>query len=133
MREYRRAQEQAKGKAGNRLRLALESELPMEELVSRAREDLESFATEIGLTIIRQVMEAEIQKKVGPWGRQPVRRHGQQPGYVIFGGRKVQLERPRLRSREGKESGVGQLCGLSRERQNAASGGAPVDTAMLDP
>ena len=106
MREYRRAQEQAKGKAGNRLRLALESELPMEELVSRAREDLESFATEIGLTIIRQVMEAEIQKKVGPWGRQPVRRHGQQPGYVIFGGRKVQLERPRLRSREGKEVGL---------------------------
>jgi len=106
MREYRRAQEQAKGKAVNRLKLALESELPMEELVSRAREDLESFATEIGLTIIRQVMEAEIQKKVGPWGRQPVRRHGQQPGYVIFGGRKVQLERPRLRSREGKEVGL---------------------------
>ena len=41
MREYRRGQEQAKGKAEERLRLALESELPMEELVSRAREDLE--------------------------------------------------------------------------------------------
>ena len=52
MREYRRRQEQAKGKAEERLRLALESELPMEELVSRAREDLESLATEIGLRII---------------------------------------------------------------------------------
>jgi transposase-like protein len=78
----------------------------MEELVSRAREDLESFATQIGLTIIRQVMEAEIQTKVGQWGQQPVRRHGRQPGYVIFGGRKVKLERPRLRSREDKEVGL---------------------------
>src|SRR5256885_8667707 len=51
-------------------------------------------------------MEAEIQRKVGQWGQQPVRRHGQQPGYVIFGGRKVQLERPRLRSREDKEVGL---------------------------
>ena len=106
MRQYRRTQEQAKGKAEDRLKLAVESELPIEELVSRAREDLESFATEIGLTIIRQVMEAEIQQKVGRWGQQPVRRHGQQPGYVIFGGRKVQLERPRLRSREDKEVGL---------------------------
>ena len=106
MRQYRRMQEQAKAKAENRLRLALESKLPMEELVSRASEDLESFATEIGLTIICQVMEAEIQTKVGRWVQQPVRRHGQQPGYVVFGGRKVQLERPRLRSREDKEVGL---------------------------
>lgn len=106
MRKYRRMQEQAKAKADNRLRLALESQLPMDELVSRAREGLEGLAREIGLTIIRQVMEAEIEMKVGRWGQQPVRRHGQQPGYVIFGGRKVQLERPRLRSREDKEVGL---------------------------
>jgi len=106
MREYRRRHEQAKGKAENRQRLALEAHLPMEELVSRAREDLEGFATEIGLTVIRQVMEAEIQKKVGRWGQQPVRRYGQQPGYVIYGGRKVKLQRPRLRSREDKEVGL---------------------------
>jgi len=106
MRQYRRKHEQAKRKAENQLRLALESQLPMEELLSRAREDLEGLAAEIGLTIIRQVMEAEIQKKIGRWGQQPVRRYGQQPGYVILGGRKVQLERPRLRSREDKEVGL---------------------------
>ena len=106
MKQYRRTPEPAKGKAQNALRLALPSELPMQELVSHAREDLEGFATEIGLTIIRQVMEAEIQTKVGRWGQQPVRRHGQQPGYVVFGGRKVKLERPRLRSREDKEVGL---------------------------
>ena len=106
MRQYRRAQEQTKRKAQNRTRLALEAQLPMEDLVSRAREDLEGFAVEIGLTIIRQVLEAEIQNRVGSWGQQPVRRHGHQPGYIIFGGRKVQLERPRLRSRDDKEVGL---------------------------
>jgi putative transposase len=106
MRHYGRTQGQAKGKAVDRLRLSLESELPMKELVSRAREDLESLATEIGLRIIGQVMEAEVQTRLGRWGQQPVRRHGQQPGYVIFGGRKVQMERPRLRSREDKEVGL---------------------------
>src|SRR5215472_11469492 len=99
MRQYRKRQEPAKEKAEDRLRLALGTELPIAELVSHAREDLEGLATQIGLTIICQVLEAEIEKKVGRWGQQPVRRHGRQPGYVIFGGRKVQLERPRLRSR----------------------------------
>lgn len=95
MRKYRREQEQANRKAQNRLRFAIESKLPMEELVKGARQDLEGLATEIGLVIIRQVMEAEIQQKVGQWGQQPIRRHGEQPGYVIFGGRKVKLQRPR--------------------------------------
>jgi putative transposase len=103
MRQYLRKQEQAKGKAEDRARLALEAELPLEELITGAREDIERFAAELGLTIIRQVMEAEIQQKVGRWGQQPVRRHGRQRGYVIFGGRKVNLERPRLRSRAAKE------------------------------
>jgi transposase-like protein len=103
MRQYRRTQEQAKEKAEDRLRLALGTDLPIAELVRHAREDLEGLVTQIGLTIICRVMEAEIEKKVGRWGQQPVRRHGRQPGYVIFGGRKVQLERPRLRSREDKE------------------------------
>jgi putative transposase len=101
MRQYRRMPGQANVKADDATTWALP--WPMEEVVRRAREDLESFATQIGLTIIRQVMEAEIEEKAGRWGQQPVHRHGQQPGYVIFGGRKVRLERPRLRSREDKE------------------------------
>src|SRR5262245_3464518 len=115
MRQYRKRQEAAKGKAEGGPSLALESELPMEELVSRAREDLEGLATEIGLTIIRRVMEAEIQMKLGRWGQQPVRRHGQQPGYVVFGGRKVKLQRPRLRSRQDKEVGLDSYTAFQEE------------------
>lgn len=75
----------------------------MDELIAGARQDIEAFAAELGLTIIQRVMEAEIGQKVGQWGQQKTHRHGRQPGYVIYGGRKVSLERPRLRSREDKE------------------------------
>jgi transposase-like protein len=94
---------QAKQKAENTTRMALEAQLPMDELIAGARQDIEAFAAELGLTIIQRVMEAEIGQKVGPWGQQKTHRHGHQPGYVIYGGRKVSLERPRLRSREDKE------------------------------
>ena len=103
MRKYKRQIEQAKQKAENTTRLALEAQLPMSELIAGVREDIEGFVAELGLTIIQRVMEAEIDQKVGPWGRQQSHRHGHQPGYVIYAGRKVSLERPRLRSREEKE------------------------------
>src|SRR6267378_6490503 len=106
MRKYRRQNEQTKQKAENRCRLALEAQLPMEELMAGARADIETFVAELGLTIIQSVMEAEIQQRLGQWGQQPVFRHGQQPGYVVFGGRKVRLERPRVRSREHTEVGL---------------------------
>ena len=103
MRRYRRAVTQAKEKAANKERLMLEAQLPMDELIAGVRDDVEAFAAELGLLIIQRVMEAEIEQRTGQWGQQPVWRHGRQPGYVIFGGRKVTLERPRLRSPDQKE------------------------------
>jgi transposase-like protein len=100
---YRSQSQQAKEKAINEEKLSLEVPLPMEELIAGARDDIEAFVAQMGLIMIQGIMEAEIQKKVGRWGRQPMHRHGRQPGYVIFGGRKVSLERPRLRSREDQE------------------------------
>jgi putative transposase len=103
MRKYKRQMEQAKQKAENTQRLALEGQLPLAELIAGAREDIEAFAAKLGLKVIQQVMEAEIQQELGQWGKQPNHRHGHQAGYVVYGGRKVSLERPRLRSREDKE------------------------------
>jgi transposase-like protein len=103
MRRYKRQIEQGKEKAENTARLLLEAQLPMEELIAGVREDVEAFAAELGLTIIQRVMEAEIDQKVGKWGQRQTRRHGHQSGYVVYAGRKVTLERPRLRSREDKE------------------------------
>jgi transposase-like protein len=103
MRKYKRQREQAKQKAEHATRLVLEAQLPMSELIAGVREDIEGFAAELGLTIIERVMAAEIAQKVGRWGQQKSHRHGHQPGYVIYAGRKVRLERPRLRSREDQE------------------------------
>src|SRR5215469_8305522 len=103
MRKYRRAMAQAKEKEANKQRLMLEAQLPIEELVAGLRDDVEVFAAELGLMIIQQVMAAEIQRKTGRWGQQKLWRYGRQPGYVIFGGRKVTLQRPRLRHPNNQE------------------------------
>src|SRR5947199_10665183 len=87
----------------NRERLSLEAQLPMSELIAGVSQDIEGFAAELGLTIIQRVMAAEIDQKVGCWGQQQSHRHGHQTGYVIYAGRKVTLDRPRLRSREDQE------------------------------
>jgi transposase-like protein len=106
---------QAKLKAENRARLTLEAPLPMSELIAGVREDIETFAAELGLMVIQRVMDAEIQQKLGRWGRQPVHRHGHQPGYVIYGGRKVSLERPRLRNRENQEVALASYQAFQRD------------------
>src|SRR5437667_3590627 len=103
MRKYQRQMEQAKEKAANREKMSLEAQLPLDDLLAGVAQHIEASAAELGLTVIQKVLEAEVQQKVGRWGQQPACRHGHQPGYVIYGGRKVRLERPRLRSREDKE------------------------------
>ena len=79
IRKYRRQIEQAKEKAENRTRLALEARLPMRELIAGVAEDIERFAAELGLTIIQRVMEAEIQQKVGQY---PAHKAKQVQAYV---------------------------------------------------
>jgi transposase-like protein len=103
MRKYLRQIEQAKQKPEHATGLALEARLPMSELIAGVREDIEGFAAELGLTIIQRVMAAEIERKTGRWGQQKSHRHGHQPGYVVYAGRKITLARPRLRSREDQE------------------------------
>ena len=76
----------------------------MEELLAGIRNDIEAFSAEVGLKIIQGVMEQEISRKVGKWGKQCAWRHGHQPGYVVFSGRKVPMERPRLRDGRGERS-----------------------------
>ena len=49
------------------------------------------------------MLSAEIQDRTGERGRQVAYRHGHQPGYVVWGGRKVAVDRPRLRTKGGGE------------------------------
>jgi putative transposase len=77
--------------------LTMQLELPMAELIAGACDSIEALCGQIGLRIMLAVMQREIELKTGPWGVQQNYRHGKQKGYVVYAGRKLALQRPRLR------------------------------------
>lgn len=100
--QYRSHGQQTKSKSKQN-HLSLECVLPMAELIGGMRAEIERFSAEVGLQIMRLVMEEEIASRLGGHGNQSHYRHGRQGGYVVFSGRKTVLERPRLRAVDGKE------------------------------
>ena len=87
----------------NQLLALLGSQVPVKDLVDGVRHDIETIAAQFGMAIIQAIMDAEISSRVGPWGKQKAHRHGSQPGFIVYGGRKVSLQRPRLRSADHQE------------------------------
>jgi putative transposase len=87
--------------------MLVEVPLPMVEVWEELQAEVEQLTGQAGLRIIRAILENEVTRRVGP-SHQPgpesgAVRWGRQPGYVVFGGRKVAIERPRVRTRKGKE------------------------------
>jgi len=78
-------------------------DLPMLEIILQSKAEVEALSAQAGLKIIHHFLEEEIQQRCGPRGQQSACRHGQQPGYVVFAGRKVSIAKPRLRAKAGKE------------------------------
>jgi putative transposase len=75
------------------------------ELVGELREGLLALAVGTGLQVMAAMMEADVTAVCGPKGRHdPQRtatRHGHGAGSVILGGRRVPVERPRMRAVDG--------------------------------
>ena len=75
------------------------------ELVGAAQEGLLALSVGVGLGVLTELMEEEVGEVVGPKGRHdPERvavRHGHEPGEVTLGGRRVGVERPRVRLADG--------------------------------
>jgi transposase-like protein len=75
------------------------------DLAGTAREGLLALAVGTGLGVLDSLLEADVDRLVGPKGRhQPDRvavRHGTQPGRVTLGGRRVRVDRPRVRRADG--------------------------------
>ena len=84
-------------------------ELPvsMAEVIGGVSAEIERLAGEAGLLIMQSVMNAEVESLAGPKGRhdptRQVTRWTGQSGYVVLGGKKVKIIKPRVRSMEGKE------------------------------
>lgn len=85
------------------------------ELVGAAREGLLALSVGVGLAVLGELMEEEVEGVVGPKGRHnPERsavRHGHEAGEVTLGGRRVAVSRPRARGADGKSE-----LGLSTSR-----------------
>jgi putative transposase len=77
------------------------------ELAGVAREGLLALAVGTGLGVLGSLLDADVEGLVGPKGRhQPDRtavRHGTQPGKVTLGGRRIRVDRPRVRSADGTQ------------------------------
>ena len=87
--------------------VAMRLPLPIAEVWEELQAEVERLTGEAGLKILSAVLEDEVRQKVGaryqPDPELGARRWGSQPGYVVFGGQKIGLDRPRVRKREGGE------------------------------
>src|SRR5215210_9423848 len=75
------------------------------ELAGAAKEGLLALSVGVGLGVLAEVMEAEVDEVVGPKGKHNLDRravrHGHDGGEVTLGGRRVGVERPRARAVDG--------------------------------
>lgn len=79
----------------------------MPQVLAAMHGAIESLAGEAGLLIMKALIDEEVEQRAGPRyhhldGRE-AQRWGNEEGYVVFGGRKVSIKRPRLRGTEGGE------------------------------
>lgn len=96
----------AQASAKSSVSLALEETLPLLDVILELKQDIQAVSAEVGLKIMHRYMEQERERRCGRWGEQTHHRHGTQPGYGIFHGRKVPIQRPRRRQKAGAEAGL---------------------------
>ena len=103
--------------------------LPLVEVWEELQPEVERLTGLAGLKIIGAVIEDEVRRRVGP-RHQPdpassCLRWGQQPGYVVFAGQKVAVQRPRVRTRQGEEVQLDSYARLQHDgrRQRAVREG----------
>jgi putative transposase len=76
------------------------------QLVGAAKEGLLALSVGVGLGVLSELMEEEVDEVVGPKGKHNAERtavrHGHEAGEVTLGGRRVGVQRPRARTAEGE-------------------------------
>jgi transposase-like protein len=76
------------------------------ELVGAAKEGLLALSVGVGLGVLTELMEEEVDDVVGPKGKHNAERvavrHGHDGGEVTLGGRRVEVQRPRVRTADGE-------------------------------
>ena len=90
------------GAQASEMPLPPQIQVALGELVGAAREGLLALSVGVGLSVVHELMEAEVSEVVGPKGRhnldRTAKRHGHERGSMTLGGRRVEVRRPRVRS-----------------------------------
>jgi len=114
---------------------ASESPLPLRiqealgELVGAAREGLLALSVGVGLGVVHELMELEVDEVVGPKGKhdpdRTAKRHGHEDGSMTLGGRRVEVRRPRMRTADDEHELPVQSYGYFADRD-------PLTRAVMD-
>ncbi len=95
----------AKASGPKQLAVPAEATIALGEIASSAREGLLALAIGTGLQVMQVMMEEQVTALCGPRGKHnPERagyRHGRGSGSVTLGGRRLAVERPRVRAADG--------------------------------
>jgi putative transposase len=91
------------GAPASEMPLLAQIEEALGELVGwAAREGLLALSVGVGLSVVHELMGAEVTEIVGPKGKhnpdRTAKRHGHERGSMTLGGRRVEVSRPRIRS-----------------------------------
>jgi len=81
--------------------------ITVRELAGAVKQGLLALSVGVGLAVVHELFEAEVTRLAGPKGKHdPDRRayrHGQESRQVTLGGRRVQVDKPRVRSVDDAE------------------------------
>lgn len=93
--------------------------LDTEAIMARASEGLLSLSLDLGLEIIRQLMEDDATALAGEKGKHKYERtayrHGYEQTKVVCGGEKLSTNRPRVRSKDGTELSLPSLAAFQEQ------------------
>ena len=102
------------------------------ELVGAAREGLLALSVGVGLGVVHELMELEVDEVVGAKAkRNPDRvavRHGHESGSMTLGGRRVQVRRPRMRTADDER----ELSVQTYEQSSSATGKTAVSDMFVE-
>ena len=95
----------SKDTAGTTVQVPDEVSVALAELTGQVQEGLLALAVATGLQVMTQMMEADVDAVAGPKGKhdraRSAVRHGRAAGSVTLGGRRVPVDRPRVRAADG--------------------------------
>jgi transposase-like protein len=114
---------------------ASESPLPAKvqealgELIGAAREGLLALSVGVGLGVVHELMELEVDEVVGPKGKhdpdRTAKRHGHEDGSMTLGSRRVAVRRPRMRTADDEHELPVESYGYFADRD-------PLTRAVMD-